>query len=30
MGQTSIKEVQDLAWLGGKGEPLRIVQETEI
>ena len=29
MQQTSTKGVQDLAWLGGKGDPLGIVQEIE-
>ena len=30
MQQTSTKRVQDLTWLGGKGDPLVIVQEIEI
>ena len=30
MQQTSAKGVQDEARLGGKGNPLGIVQETEI
>ena len=30
MQQTSIKRVQDKAWLGGKGDPLVIVQEFKI
>ena len=30
MQQTRIKEVRDKAWLGGKGDPLGIVQENEV
>ena len=28
--QTNTKEVQDYAWLGGKGNPVGIVQKMEI
>ena len=30
MQQSSIKGVQDQPWLGGKSDPLGIVQEIEI
>ena len=30
MQQTSTKGVNDQAWMGGKGDPLEIVQGTEI
>ena len=30
MQQISTKRVKDLTWLGGEGDPLGIVQETEI
>ena len=28
--ETGINEIQDKAWLGGKGDPLGIVQEIKI
>ena len=28
--QTKTKGIQDQAWQGGKGDPLGIIQETEI
>ena len=30
MQWTSTKRIQDLAWRGGKGDPLGIAQETEL
>ena len=30
MQQTDIKEIQEQAWLSGKGDPLRIVQKIKI
>ena len=30
MQQTSAKRVQDKTWLGGEGDPLGTVQETEM
>ena len=30
MQQTGTKGIQDKVWLGGKGDPERIVQETKI
>ena len=30
MQQTSVKRVQDQTWLGGEGDPVRIMQEIKI
>ena len=30
MQQTSTKRIEEKAWLGGKGDLLGIVQETEL